>query len=175
MSAPSTSEWPSAGHFILRRTVPQWSPAMVRITSFAELPDGLQPDWESALAHFRVHGSEENWKPGDAGDASFQFEIPRRDGGEEAFAHVRLDGGAGGGFPVVPEIGWSGDPMFARWLAFGSDRRILGGLATATSPLLAGTSDLIHEREPSPGRRVLCAWRRVGGELLIYRRSFPVK
>ena len=165
----STSEWPSPTHFILRRTLRQWSPAMARITSFGETVDEAQPDWDAAFAHFRGDANAEKWPSDDAVHGGFYFDVPKRGGSDDGYNL--------GNFLRDPELVASGgaDDVFVRWLAFGNDTRTLGGLATATSPLLAGTSDLIRQRDQSPGRRVLCAWRRAGGELLIYRRSFPVK
>lgn len=172
-----SSAWTSPGHFTLRRTLQQWTPAMVRITSFPEATEGAQPDWNGALAYFAANKTAESWNPGVASASGFRFEIPHRDGRDvESYSpgYVRATGrqfrheGREAESSAV-------DSSFARWVAFGNDWRIAGGLGAATSPVLAGTSDLVHGRDWSPDSRALCAWRRAGGELLIYRRSVPVK
>jgi hypothetical protein len=169
--AGGISEWPAPGHFILRRTLRQWAPAMVRITTFPDAKDESQPDWNSALQYFRNTPDVERWQPDDAATGGFTFEIPKRDGSEERYRNfntVRIRAG----MQLEPDID---EDSFVRWVAFGTNRRILGGLGAAVSPVIAGTSDLIQTREDLRNHRVLCAWRRVDGELLIYRRGFPAK
>lgn len=165
------TEWPSPGHFTLRRSLRQWTPAMVRVTSFANEIEGGRADWDAALAHFRSDMVTQSWTPDGDGNHAFRFEIPRRDGAEERYARqipglLVEDGNA---------VSRDDDQAFARWIMFGSNSRILGGLGTTASPHLAGCSDLLHMDGKPWNRRVVGAWRRAGTELLIYRRRFPVK
>lgn len=170
LDADSVSEWPAPAHFILRRTLQQWAPAMVRITAFPESADGGPPNWDAALAHFDKGQTAQGWSPGASSGNAFAFEIPGSDASDWESNRYRT------GFPQPDSLmKGGGDASFARWVAFGGGARILGGLGASGSPVLAGTADLIQSRERPPGRRVLCAWRRAGGELLIYRRSFPVQ
>ena len=175
-SAPSTnadsvSEWPSPSHFLFRRTLRQWSPAMVRITSFDHSTSGALPDWDPALAHFQKDVSAENWSPAKANNSGFHFEVPKAGGEGEPF--VRNRRGRIPGLDASP--GGEDDGSFARWAAFGDSSRFLGGLSIATSTALAGISDFGGARECPNDSRVVCAWRRTDGELLIYRRIFPAK
>ena len=129
---------------------------------------------DAALAHFVAEKDASNWIPGDATYEGFHFEMQKSDGSDERFNRYNYSFN-GGRILSDGETAGTNDESFARWIAFGRDTRILGGLGAAVSPLLAGTSDLTQARELSHDRRVLCAWRRAGGELLIYRRSLPVK
>ena len=161
----SNSDWPSPGHFTLHRALRQWTPAMVRITSFAEQSDSPKPDWEAALRHFKANRNAENWIAAAEDTKAFSFAIPNGDSFTEH--SYRIPNGNLGDSKL-------GDSRFVHWLD-NQDSESLGGLAVATSPMLCGSADLRLPKEQNPNRRTLLAWRRADGELLIYRRSFPAK
>lgn len=170
-NADGVSEWPSPAHFTLRRTLRQWSPAMVRITSFAETTDTPQPDWDAALAHFRRLADVKTWSPDAMIGPGFHFETQKRGSDDERIVRNRR-----GRIPgVVDPAGTDDDRSFVRWAAFGESARTLGGLSISASPAIAGISDFGGARECANHSLVVCAWRRADGELLIYRRIFPAK
>ncbi|MEQ1854681.1 MAG: hypothetical protein ABMA01_24195, partial [Chthoniobacteraceae bacterium] len=112
--ADGVSEWPAPAHFILRRTLQQWAPAMVRITAFPESADGAPPDWDAALAHFEEDDTAQGWSPGPSSGNRFTFEIPKSDDSDGENDRYRASG-------IQPELltNGGGDASFARWVAFG--------------------------------------------------------
>jgi len=173
-TADVITEWPAPGHFILRRTLRQWTPAMVRITAFPEAMPEPMPDWSAALEQFPKHPGLKSWSSGADVVGAFRFEFRNRaEGADEYFIDERLAARASAGSDDGREA------PFVRRVAFGNGRN-LGGLGEATSPVVAGTSDIVGAPGSSRTGRILCAWRTSKGadgsrELLIYRRKFPEK
>lgn len=161
--APAESEWISQERFVLRRSLRQWTPALVRVTTFPDLEDDSGLDWTAAHAAgesvardsigvVKAYGNwtvalSDNlslWNGTDQLDAFGSEQMPASD-----FSEMRSIGTT-----IARAAGVSHYALISRY-----------------SPALGGHySDLAtySPREHS----CLAAWRRSGTELVIYRRHF---
>lgn len=184
---PAVSEWSSPGHFTLRRSIRQWTPALVRVTSFPDAKDDSGIDWnaaeesvKTAAAATSIPNAEEDSENDLEAEDEMSVKLGSRAGLHAAdFVQGEWSGIDTGKlessphyFPVTPSYpgisthGGETVPMreqFAR-----RTQGFLNGLLVGRSPQTAGRLG-----DTGTDQRALVAWRRVGNAIHIFRRHLP--
>ncbi len=185
--APAVSEWSSPDHFTLRRSIRQWTPALVRVTSFPDAKDDSGIDWQAAEAAAKTAGTAtpitdaEDEPGGDAGAAEEKAGVFARDLDLQVADFVQGEWNGIDPRKMGPEyVYFGGRPgiqglnvpsggtasmreQFSIWM-YG----LLNGLLVGESPQTAGGLG-----DTGTDQRTLVAWRRVGNAIHIFRRHLP--
>ncbi len=159
--APATSQWISSEHMVLKQTLRQWTPSLVRITTFPDSEDDSGLDWRaiqaaSAQAAQSVSGMKtlDGWSVASS----------------EGLTHLT-------GADMMDRTGdfqssdMSESRATATTLVRAADVTNFG-LITRYSPAIGGHYSDLATYSPVE-HEVVAAWRRVGSEFVIYRRHFP--
>ena len=159
--APATSEWVSSERLVVKQTLRQWTPSLVRITTFPDSEDDSGLDWRaiqaaSAQAAQSVSGMRtlDGWS------------IASSEGLTHLTGSDMLDRTGEFHFGDVSEA-----RATATTLVRSADVTNYG-LITRHSPSLGGHYSDLATYSPEE-HEVVSAWRRVGTAFVIYRRHFP--
>ena len=156
------TEWLSADHHILRRTLRQWTPGLVRVTTFPDVAEDSGVDWSAARVSLkRTAKSTTGAKNVDGWNVANSQDIGHM-GGRDVLDVYERDAVTSSDSSETQTI----TTTLAR-SAFISNYDLI----TRHSPALGGHyADLATD---SPDEHdFIAAWRRTGNELVIYRRYF---
>lgn len=184
--APAVSEWSSPGHFTLRRSVRQWTPALVRVTSFPDAKDDSGIDWNAAEESVKTAGAATlvpDAEDDSENDLKAEDEVSVKLGSRAGLHAADFVQGEWSGidtgklesspryFPVSPNgPGISphvGETLPMREQFARQAQGFLNGLLVGRSPQAAGGLG-----DADTDQRTLVAWRRVGNAIHIFRRYF---
>ena len=159
--APATSEWGSSERLVLKQTLRQWTPSLVRVTTFPDSEDDSGLDWRAVrAAGTEVAQSVSGMKTLDGWTVAISGGIMHLTGSDMMDRIAEFQSG-----------GMSEARATATTLVRAADVTNFG-LVTRYSPAIGGHYSDLATYSPDE-HEVVAAWRRVGSEFVIYRRHFP--